>query len=319
MFAITEGWWHALLYTLFVSVLKFDKICQITQNLEHNAYAHHQNAHHAVTLGILAFLIQDVVEPPPSLLLQNFEDYTAQVHHSGGSVILMYLLYGGFPIIQWQRAAREGNGEKLKKLFAYSFHVCRALAHKPVCVQILLIGLLGFTCALPSLQSVLLATTSLSLFGRLGSNIYSDRLLEYINKIQQGTKRSSNAASFARAVDLTQLLRIMLHVRHAYENAEKGGSESDAPITLSQLRQARVIQDYLVTTLGRDLTVHDPNNPHWHTGNAVPLHGGDYRQRTPWVYYQRVQQGTSAGKFRAHAEMWSKFALRFALERFFPF
>ena len=177
-----------------------------------------------------------------------------------------------------------------------------------------------FTCALPSLQTVLLATTSLSLLGRLGSNIYSDRLLEYINKIQQGTKRSSNAASFARAVDLKQLLRIMLHVRHAYENAEKGGSESDAPITLSQLRQARIIQDYLVTTLGCDLTVHNPNNPHWHTGNAVPLHNSsDYRQRTPWVYYQRVQQGTSAGKFRAHAEMWSKFALRFALNHFFRF
>ena len=319
MFAVTEGWWLTLLYTLFVVVLKLENIREITHNLEHNAYAHHQQGHHTATLGIVAFLIQDVVQPPPALLLQSLEDYTDQVHHAGGIVILMYLRYGGFPIVQWQRTAREGNGEKLKKLFAYSFHVCRSLAHKPVCVQILLIGLLGFCCALPALQAVLLATTSLSLLGRLGSNIYCDRLLEYINKIQQGTKRSSNAASFARAMDLTSLLRVMLHVRHAFQNAEKGASESDNVVSLSTLRQARIVQDYLVATLGRDLTIHNANNPHWHTGNAVPLDGGDYRQRMPWVYYERVQTARSAGKGKANAEEWQRFTLRFVFDRFFPF
>ena len=39
MFAITEGFWLTLLYTLFIKVLKLEKIYEVTQNLEHNAYA----------------------------------------------------------------------------------------------------------------------------------------------------------------------------------------------------------------------------------------------------------------------------------------
>jgi hypothetical protein len=319
MFLVTEGFWHCLLYTLFIRVLLFENIREVTNNLEHNAYAHHQNAHHAVVLGIVAYILQDVQYPPPKLFLQSLELYSAQVNHATGIVLLMYLRYGGFPIVQWQRSAREGDGMKLKKLFAYSFHACRSLGHKPVCVQILLIGLLGFCCALPALQKVLLATTSLSLLGRLGANIYVDRLLEYINKIQQGTKRSSNAASFAHALDLTTLLGVILHVRHAFQNAELGQSESDSTVTPSMLRQARVVQDYLVTTIGRDLTVFNFNNMAWHTGNAVPVDGGDYRTRTPWLYFARVQTGRSAGKGRARAESWSAYTLRFVYDHFFPF
>ena len=44
--------------------------------------------------------------------------------------------------------------------------------------------------------------------------MYSDRIMEYINLLQQGSKRSANAASFGRALDLTTLLRVILHVRH---------------------------------------------------------------------------------------------------------
>ena len=62
---------------------------------------------------------------------------------------------------------------KLKKLFAYSFHVYRSTCHKPVAAQIALIALFGFTCTLPALQKVLYAVSSLSNAG--------PPLLEYLH------------------------------------------------------------------------------------------------------------------------------------------
>ena len=156
---------------------------------------------------------------------------------------MRYLQYAGFPILQWQRAAREGDGGKLKKLFAYSHHVFRSVCHKPVCAQVSLIALLGFCCTLPAIQSVLLATVSLSLLGRVGSNMYTDRILEYVNKIQQGSKRSASAASFGKALDFTTLLRAQMHVRHTFQAAETGAAESDDPVTENMLRMARMLQE----------------------------------------------------------------------------
>ena len=319
MFAITEAFWKCLLYTCYVTVLGLENIREITNNLEHNAYAHHQNGHHVVTIAVVSFLLQDVQYPPPSLLLRDLDLYEEKVNSASAIVLLRYLRHGGFPTLQWQRAAREGNGAKVKKLFAYSFHVCRSVAHKPVCVQILLIGLLGYCCAHPELQTMLHATVSLSLLGRIGSNMYMDRLLEYINKIQQGSQRSANAASFGRALDLTSLLRAMLHVRHTFQATELGGADSDDPITPSMLVQARLLQDYFLATLGNDLTKHDANNHFWHTGHAVPLGSGDYRTRQPWIWIERVQAGRSAGKKRARCERWDTHALRFVMDHFFPY
>ena len=104
--------------------------------------------------------------------------------------------------------------------------------------------------------------------------MYTDRIMEYINLLQQGSKRSANAASFGRALDLTTLLRVILHVRHAFQASETGAAPSDDPVTPNMLRMARLLQDELVRIIGRDLTVHNPNNYMWHTGNAVPLHTG---------------------------------------------
>ena len=319
MFAITEGFWKCLLCTCFVTVLGLENIREVTNNLEHNAYAHHQNGHHVVTIAIVCFLLQDVQYPPPALLLRDLDLYMSNVNSASAIVLLRYLRHGGFPTLQWQRAAREGNGTKVKKLFAYSFHVCRSVAHKPVCVQILLIGLLGYCCAHPELQAMLHATVSLSLLGRLGSNMYLDRLLEYINKIQQGAQRSANAASFGRALDLTSLLRCILHVRHAFQATELGGAESDDPVTPSMLTQARLLQNHILLVIGNDLTKHNPDNYFWHTGHAVPLDRGDYRGRQPWILIERVQNARSAGKGRARQERWDTHALRFVLDHFFQY
>ena len=315
LFAFTEMW-YLCFFCSCLSVLCIERVLEVTQDLEHNAYAHHQRAHAIVTIAIVSFLVQDVQWPPPSLLVRSIDSYLLQVHTAGGTVMVQYLKHAGIPALHWLHAARTGDGGKLKKLFAYSFHIFRSTCHKPICTQIALIAMLGFCCALPALQAVLLATVSLSL---LRHNIYVDRLLEMINKIQQGTKRSSNAASFGRAMDMTSLLRAILHVRHAFQAEEQGATESDDAITTDMLVQARVLQNHFLEVLGRDLSVLDPNNPFWHTGNAVPLDTGDFRQRRPEVYLWRVAAETSTGKGRSDPEKWDKFVRRFVFDHFFQY
>ena len=315
LFAFTEMFWYCF-FCHCMFILSIERVQEVTQNLEHNAYAHHQRAHAVVTIAIICYLVQDVQWPPPALLVRSIDSYLLQVHSAGGIVMLQYLKHAGIPALHWQRAAREGDGGKLKKLFAYSFHIFRSTCHKPVCTQIALIAMLGFCCALPALQAVLLATVSLSL---VRCNVFVDRLLEMINNIQQGTKRSSNAAAFGRAMDMTTLLRPMMHVRHAFQEAERGAAESDDAITTDMLVQARVLQNHFLEVLGQDLSVVQANNPFWHTGNAVPLDTGDYRQRRPWEWVWRVAAEMAAGKGRPDPEKWDKFVRRFVFDRFFQY
>jgi len=149
--------------------------------------------------------------------------------------------------------------------------------------------------------------------------MYTDRLLEYVNKIQQGGKRSASAASFSKALDFTTLLRAQMHVRHAFQAAETGAVESDDEVSENTLRMARMLQDAFVRIIGRDLTIDDPNNHCWHTGNSVPLHTGDFRYRRPWEWYERVQSARSCGKHRSRHETWQVYAQRFVQDHFFPF
>ena len=318
LFAMNEMFWECLVCWA-LSIVHITKVFKVTKDLEHNNYAHVQQAHHVITIAIVSYLLQDVAEPPPALLLRSPELYLQQVESATGVVLVRYLQYAGFPILQWQRAAREGDGLKLKKLFAYSHHLFRSVSHKPVCAQISLIALLSFCCALPALQNVLLATVSLSLLGRLGGNMYIDRVLEYINKVQQGTKRSAHAASFGRALDMTTLLRAMMHVRHAFQAAETGKVESDDGISRSMLVMARLLQDALVRLLGCDLSVSDPYIRTWHTGNPVRMDTGDHRTRQPWQTPDRVAAGRNAGKWRSRNETWLVYATRYVNDHFFPF
>jgi hypothetical protein len=317
MFGLNEMFFDALICWC-LNVIGITKVFKVTKDLEHNNYAHVQQAHHVITIAIVSYLLQDVTEPRPSLLLRDPEAYLQQCQSATAIVLVRYLQYAGFPILQWQRAAREGDGLKLKKLFAYSHYVFRSVCHKPVCAQISLIALLGLCCALPALQTVLLSIVSLSMLGGMARNMYTDRVMEYINKIQQGSKRSAHAASFGRALDLTSLLRAMIHVRHAFQAVETGSVESDDPVKPYMLVMARLLQDAFVRLLGRDLTVPDPNNKCWHTGNAVPL-AGDFRSRTPWEWIWRTAAGRSVGKWRASHETWLNFATRFVEGSFFPF
>jgi hypothetical protein len=318
MFGFTEMF-DSCFFRFCLSTMHIERVIRVTKDLEHNSYAHHQAAHHATTLAAIAFLIQDVREPPPALLMYDIDAYLERLQSAGGIVLVQYLKCAGIPTLQWLRAARMGDGRKLKVLFAYSFHIFRSVCHKTNCTQIALIALLGFCCALPALQTVLLVTVSLSLLGRKGANMYCDRLLELINKLQQGAKRSSSAASFQRAIDLTPLLRVLLHVRHAFQTAEQGAAETDDPVTPSMLVQARLLQDEFLRLLGRDLTQAALQNPFWHTGNPVTLTVGDFREYMPWLWIERAADGRSAGRGRAQPERWDLYVRRFVFEHFFPF
>ena len=60
-------------------------------------------------------------------------------------------------------------------------------------------------------------------------------------------------------------------------------------------------------TLGTDLTKVVEGNALWHTGNAVPLDGGDHRERMPWEWRDAVENGDSRGKGRASPMGWREF------------
>ena len=68
---------------------RITKVFKITQNLEHNNYAHVTNALRIVTLASHAFLLQDVHSPPPSLLSQDIDVYASQVCTKMGCTIMV--------------------------------------------------------------------------------------------------------------------------------------------------------------------------------------------------------------------------------------
>ena len=60
-------------------------------------------------------------------------------------------------------------------------------------------------------------------------------------------------------------------------------------------------------------------NPFWHTGHAVPLETGDYRERRPWEWIWKVARGTVCGKERGKTESWHVYVTRFIYENFFAY
>jgi len=57
MFGFVEMFWKPLVCSC-MHVLQIERVHEITQNLEHNNYAHVQNALHAITIGIVSYLMQ---------------------------------------------------------------------------------------------------------------------------------------------------------------------------------------------------------------------------------------------------------------------
>jgi hypothetical protein len=248
-----------------------------------------------VTCGIYCFLVTDVTDPPPELFLRNPTAYRRQVRSASATVLLFFLQHVGIPTLQWQKAAREGNGATNEVLHAHMFHACRCWAFKPNCTLTSLLALISYFCTHAKIAAVVHAYSSVSLLGRIGMAV--DRLLEYINLLQQ--RRMNAYSGFDTALHNTHLLQAMLHVDHAYQEATNGHPPSESPVTNSMIFQIREVQDLCLRLCGSNLTIPDPRNHFWYTGNPVPLEAGDYRFRKPWLWRDRVAQGTSTGAGRS--------------------
>ena len=129
--------------------------------------------------------------------------------HASGAVIVEFLKYGGYPEMQWQRSARNVCATRFKQVLAYSCHIYRSVAHKPVAelliaAQIAMLGLLSLCCTLPAIQRCVFATMCVTLLG--ANYMFIDRFVEYLNNLQGQYMHSAHAASFGASVDVTTLL-----------------------------------------------------------------------------------------------------------------
>jgi len=157
----------------------------------------------------------------------------------------------------------------------------------------MLIGLATLLCTHPKIRRVVEAYSAVSLLGRPGRCFYLDRLLEYVNLLQQ--QRMNAFTGFDTALHHTPLLRAMLHVDHAYQDATFGSTPTDNGMTNSMLVQARLLQDMFLKELGRDLTIPNDHNAFWWTGVKQDMYTGDFRYKMPWIWPERVWRGLSLG------------------------
>ena len=262
-----------------------------------------------ITTGIYCYIVLDVKHPPPEVFLQNAKAYMSRVNHASGIVLLTFLLYGGIPSVQWQRAAREGKGEQHETLHAHMVHCCRCFAFKPNCVVTSMLALVSYFCVHPKLRDVVHAFEAISLLGQHGMAI--DRLLEYVNLLMQ--LRMSAFVAFDTQLHSTDLLQPLLHVDHAYWQATHGSTPCDSGVTASMLLQIRAVQDCCLQTLGTDLTVQSDLNHFWYTGVPTSVSGGDYRKKQPARWYEACAQGMSRGAGRGESapQSWTDYVQDF--------
>ena len=167
---------------------------------------------------------------------------------------------------------------------------------------------MGLTCAHPKIVQVLELYSCVSLLGRIF--IPFDRLLEYVNLLQQ--KRGTAFRSFDAQLQFSPYLRPLIHCDAAWKAADGGDSGLDDGIPSFLYNDIAQIRRKLRETLGTDLTLDMPGNALWHTGNAVPLDGGDYRFRKPWEWRDAVADGTSVGFGRGDKRVsWREFVRDF--------
>ena len=72
-------------------------------------------------------------------------------------MLLQFLRHVGIPALQWQRAARSGEGRKLVKLMAIALHSFRCFQYKIGCAQISMLALISYLCVHDKLAAVVFA------------------------------------------------------------------------------------------------------------------------------------------------------------------
>ena len=126
-FMMVCAFWWCLLHRC-CRELGIKKVSPTMKDLEH-AF----NILRVVAVAIYAFIIQDVKNPPPELFLSNPDAFESRVNSVGAIVLLKFLRIAGIPSMQYQRAARQGRGDKLQTLFAHTFHMVLPITRPAQC------------------------------------------------------------------------------------------------------------------------------------------------------------------------------------------
>lgn len=280
--------------------------------MSHDNPKHALDFHRVNVAAITAFLLLDVQNPPPRLLIQDPKAYRGMIRHDGAQAMCSYYFRGGFAVIRWQYSIRSASGRTITHCLAYAFHAHRALAYKTKSVYIALTALLGLVCAHPKLVQVLEATCCMSFLGRI--YIAFDRFIEYVNLLQQ--KRGTAFRGYDSQLHFTQYLKPLVHVDAAWKEAEGISTGMDDGIAEYLYNDISEMRRKLREAIGSDLTK-PSGNTLWFTGNAVPIDGGDYRERKPDVYQDAVAEGRSVGCGRATRVSWRNFLRDFIEEHTF--
>jgi hypothetical protein len=315
IFCLNEGYWWCCCCTFALWQGKRKQIYHHMADLQHDNFRHCLDFHRVNTAGILAYLTLDVVHPPPSLLIRDPKAYSSLVRNAGGIVLLKYLEGVGSPILQFQRVTRAGKGDQITGCLAFAFHCHRCFATKFKSVYICMTALIGLRCAHPKLVKVLEECTCLSFLGRI--YIAYDRFLENVNDMQ--LKRGTAFRSFDEQLHFSEYLQPLVHVDQAWKEANANGTGgNDDGITSHLHNDVAEMRRMLRLTLGTNLMTYVPGNALWHTGNAVPLDGVDYRERTPWEWRDQVAEGNSRGEGRANPMSWRRFVDDFLANHWWP-
>lgn len=256
LFAGHESY-HDCYVGFFVVVLQREKLPKKIQDFKDDSFRHVLAHTLEVTIGTYTWMIADVTDPSPLLLLSNPETYEGAIQHAGGLVSFMYLRDVGTPALHWLLTGRDGDGGRAEKLHAHSFHVNRATTHKINCVMISLLAIMATTCVDPQLAGIIKELICVSATGR--SLQFADRMLENINNMQE--QRDGKFAAFDRSMHYSDDIEAMLHVAHAWEAAEKGDAASNDPITQAILNGAASVRAELRRRIGTDLTTPSDKNP----------------------------------------------------------
>ena len=85
-------------------------------------YKHATTFLRADAIGTLTYFLQNVVNPPPELLLDNPEHYGQLLVSEGGIAAFQSLKYAGIPLLMYIRAGRANDGKLVDELHAYAYH-----------------------------------------------------------------------------------------------------------------------------------------------------------------------------------------------------
>ena len=306
IFCVHEGFWYVCLATFAKWLHKRKQIYRHFKNLEHDNAKHSLDFHRVCASAITAWVVLDVKYPPPKLFLRDPEHYISLIQHDGALAALMYLKFAGSPILEYQRTIRGGHGATLKYLVAYSIHCQRCMANKCKSVLINLTSLVGLMCAHPKLRQVLEHSFALSL---LGNNLMAfDRFLEYVNNLQ--LKRNTAFRGYDSQLHFTKYIKPLLHVDTAWKDADGCGNGFDDGIPAFLYNDVAELRRQLKENIGTDLTVR-AGNTLWFTGNAVPLSGGDMRERRPWEWLWEVAAGRAGGSDGRRRQHWRRYVQEF--------